>query len=40
MTKDKVMKRSNDTKECWPFDRLMNGEKNERMPKLADSNEG
>jgi len=42
MTKDRVMKRSNDAKECWPLDRLMNGGKDEMIPKnvdLTDSNE-
>ena len=37
MTKGKVMKRSKDAKECWPSDRLMNGVKDEMMPKIFDS---
>jgi len=32
--KDNVMKRSKDVKEYWPFDRLMNGIKDEMMPKI------
>ena len=35
MTKDTAMKRSNDAKKCWSFDRLMNGGKDEMIEKMT-----
>ncbi len=34
MTKDRAMKRSNDAKKCWSFNRLMNGTKDEMYQKM------